>query len=326
MKLEILIPRYNEPFELLKPMLDSIEIQQNIDFNEIGVIIVNDGRENLLNEELFSKYSYKIQYFQNEHKGVSATRNACLDKATADYVMFCDCDDMFFNALGLFIIMEQIEHNPFDTLISTFLEETRFQNQIGYFPHEMDSTFVHGKVHRRKYLTDNNIRFKDELTIHEDSYFNMLCQKLANPNRVLVCTNPFYLWKWNDNSVCRRDPKYMLKTYVNMLDSNSSLVEEMLKRGLYQLAKESTVFMFYDMYFTLNKDEWLLEENKEYREMTEKKFKSYYDKYKHLFDSLLPQEQAPTIMGLKNRFYREGMLMEKFTFNDWISHIQKDFN
>ena len=43
----------------------------------------------------------------------------------------------------------------------------------------MDSTFVHGKVHRRQYLIDKEIRWNDALTIHEDSYFNILCQNLS---------------------------------------------------------------------------------------------------------------------------------------------------
>lgn len=101
-KLQILIPHYKEGFEVIKPLLDSINIQQNVNLkDEVGVIIVNDGNECILNKELFKNYDYDIEYYINEHKGVSATRNACLDKATADYVMFCDCDDMFCNVCGL---------------------------------------------------------------------------------------------------------------------------------------------------------------------------------------------------------------------------------
>ena len=43
MKLSILIPQYKETEEQVKPLLDSIALQQNIDFNEIEVVIVNDG-------------------------------------------------------------------------------------------------------------------------------------------------------------------------------------------------------------------------------------------------------------------------------------------
>ena len=114
------------------------------------------------------------------------------------------------------------------TLASVFIEETRLPEtgEITYVSHEQDSTFVHGKVHRRQYLLDSHIRWNDALTIHEDSYFNILCQNLS-PN-VKYCQTPFYLWRWRDESVCRHDPKYILKTYRNMIDSNDALVGELL--------------------------------------------------------------------------------------------------
>ena len=45
MKLQILIPQWNETDEIIKPLLDSIQIQQNVDLKkDVGVIIVNDRR------------------------------------------------------------------------------------------------------------------------------------------------------------------------------------------------------------------------------------------------------------------------------------------
>lgn len=169
MKLQILIPQYKETDEIIKPLLDSLAIQQNVPFKELGVIICNDGSDVFLSESLLSQYPFDIQYHKESHKGVSATRNACLDYSTAEYVMFCDADDMFYNACGLWIIFNEIDKmGGFDSLVSVFVEETRvpFDMTIGsnniiikkgdvqYINHDMDSTFVHGKVHRRQYLLD----------------------------------------------------------------------------------------------------------------------------------------------------------------------------
>ena len=154
MKLQILIPQYKETEEVIKPLLDSIEVQQNIDLsNEVGVIIVNDGTDVHLSQEFFNRYSFQIEYHLHEHKGVSATRNACLDYAEADYVMFCDADDMFYNACGLYIVFREIEMGTFDSLVSAFIEETRDpeKHEPVYINHDMDTTFVHGKVHRRRH-------------------------------------------------------------------------------------------------------------------------------------------------------------------------------
>lgn len=87
MKLQILVPQYKETDEIVKPLLDSIAIQQNVNFEEIGVIICNDGSDVFLSDELIKSYPFLIEYYKEPHKGVSATRNACLDHAVADYVL-----------------------------------------------------------------------------------------------------------------------------------------------------------------------------------------------------------------------------------------------
>lgn len=323
MKLQILVPQYKETEEVIKPLLDSIEVQQNVDLkNDVGVIIVNDGTDTHLSQDFFKRYSFPIEYHLNEHKGVSATRNACLDKATADYVMFCDADDMFYNACGLYIIFREMENGGFDSLVSAFIEESRDPNtkEPLYINHDMDTTFVHGKVHNRKYLINNNIRWNDKLTIHEDSYFNCLCQRLAK--ELKYSQTSFYLWRWRDNSVCRHDPKYILKTYNNMLDSNDALVDQFLDRNRKEDAQFYATSMIYDAYFTMNKDEWLNQENKEYRYATEKRFKDYWLKYKYLHDSIPSDIKAQIIMGIKNRMYAEGMVLETLTFNEWIKQVE----
>lgn len=322
MKLQILIPQYKETEQVIRPLLDSIEIQQNVDLkNDVGVIIVNDGTDVHLSDSFLNNYTFKIDYYLNEHKGVSATRNACLDYATADYVMFCDADDMFYNACGLWIVFREMAGKGFESLVSAFIEESRIPEtkDIIYINHDMDSTFVHGKIHNRQFLIDNNIRWNDSLTIHEDSYFNCLVQKTAK--ELKYCPTPFYLWRWRDDSVCRHDPKYILKTYNNMLDSSTALIKQFLQRDRKEDAQFYATSMIFDAYFTMNKKEWIDQENKEYRYNTEKRFKDFYVEFKELYDSIKEDTKAQIIMGIKNRMFTEGLLMESITFEDWIKHI-----
>jgi glycosyltransferase involved in cell wall biosynthesis len=290
--------------------------------NEIGVIICNDGSDTFLSDDFLSSYPYKIDYYKEPHRGVSATRNACLDHATADYVMFCDADDMFYNACGIWILFREMKIG-FDSLVSCFVEETRMPDtkEIQYINHDMDSTFVHGKVHSRKYLLDNKIRWNDNLTIHEDSYFNILCQNLSQ--NVKYCQTPFYLWKWRDDSVCRHDPKYILKTYNNMLDSNDALIDEFIKRKIPDKVAFFTAFMIFDAYYTMNKPEWINQENQEYRNKTEKRFSEYFKKHKIIWDSVSQQDKMAISNQVRTRSVMEGMLMEAITIDDWLTHIEK---
>lgn len=322
MKFQILVPQYKEIDEEIKPLLDSIAIQQNVDFNEIGVIICNDGSDVFLSEELLNSYPFKIEYYKEPHRGVSGTRNACLDYATAEYVAFCDADDMYYNACGFWLLFREMEVG-FDSMVSVFIEETRDPNtkQVVYINHDMDSTFVHGKVHRRQYLIDKNIRWNEKLTVHEDSYFNILCQNLSQ--NVKYCQSPFYLWKWRDNSVCRHDPKYILKTYNNMLDSNDALIDEFLSRGMQDKAAFYSIFMIFDAYYTMNKPEWINQENKQYRNMTEKRFADYFIKHKSLWNMTTENDKMIISNNVRSRSVMEGMRMEAITITDWLSHIEK---
>ena len=322
MKLQILIPQYKETDDVVKPLLDSIAIQQNVPFDEIGVIICNDGSDVFLSDDLITAYPFKIAYYHEPHRGVSGTRNACLDYATADYVMFCDADDMFYNACGLWMIFREME-TGFDSLVSMFVEETRRPDTkaVEYINHEMDSTFVHGKIHRRQYLIDKHIRWNDKLTIHEDSYFNILCQNLSE--NVKYCPTPFYLWKWRDESVCRHDPKYILKTYRNMLDSNDALVDEFIKRGVQDKAMFFTAFMIFDAYYTMNKPEWMNQENQEYRDSTERRFAAYYAKHKGMWNDLPVGDKMMISNQVRQRSVMEGMMMEAITIDAWLRHVEE---
>ena len=107
-----------------------------------------------------------------------------------------------------------------------------------------------------------------------------------------------------------------------MLDSNDALVSQFLIRNRKEDAQFYAINMIYDAYFTMNKDEWLNQENKEYRYATEKRFKAYWLKYQDLHDTIPQDIKAQIIMGIKNRMYGEGMILETLTFAEWIKQIE----
>lgn len=340
MKLSILVPHYKETAGVIKPLLDSINLQQSVDLHSaIEVVICHDGHEedgvhefdftynvdNYMPDEFLlpDVYAFPIVQIRQDHKGVSAARNACLEVARGDYVMFCDIDDMFLSVCGLYVVFNEIDKNgSFDSLVSCFVEESRnpVTKDILYLNHEMDSTFVHGKIHRRRYLIEQNIRWNENLTIHEDSFFNIQCQNLSK--NVKYCPTPFYLWKWRDDSVCRHDPKYILKTYKNMLDSNDALIGEFLKRGIQDKAMFYVVFMIFDAYYTMNKPDWINQENKEYRDSTELRFADYYKKYKDIWVAVPTQDKMVISNQVRGRSVMEGMQMEAITIDAWLKHVE----
>ena len=110
-----------------------------------------------------------------------------------------------------------------------------------------------------------------------------------------------------------------------MIDSNTALVKEFLNRNRRNDAQFYVCFLIYDAYFTMNKDEWINQENKEYRDKTEKRFYEYYKEFKYLYDEIDPNVKAQIIYGIKNRMFGEGLLMETITFNDWIREVSDKY-
>lgn len=122
--------------------------------------------------------------------------------------------------------------------------------------------------------------------------------------------------------MCRRDPKYILKTYNNMLDSSDALVRQFLERGCKADAQFYATGMIYDAYYTLNKDEWINQENQEYRRAVERRFKDYWLEHKELHDSIPPDMKMQIIAGIRSRMFDEGLMLETQTFEQWIKQVE----
>lgn len=229
MKLQILVTHYNEDEKTVATLLDSIEMQKGIDFDDLSVIIVNDGDQKILSPNFLEKYSFNIRYEVLPKRTVSYARNCALDIATAKYVMFCDCDDAFCVDCALKWIFDEMEV-PFNVLNSVFFEERGGRG----IPRENDNTFIHGKVWSREYLKLEDIRFADDLYVHEDGYFVCLAQSCAGTIRYF--DKPFYVWKERKGSVARQ-PNYIQETWKEYLKAKNMLIGELVARDKESVAK-----------------------------------------------------------------------------------------
>ena len=315
MKLQILIPQYKETESEIKPLLDSIAIQQNVDLREIGVIICNDGSDTYLSREFLDSYPFRIDYHLEKHRGVSATRNSCFDYSESDYVMWCDADDIFLSVCGLYLIFRYIEMG-FDALYSAFLEEAmeRDTGKLVYVKRERDATFVHGKVYSRHFLKVNELRWNENLTVHEDCYFNGMCLNIAQ--NVKYCEDPFYLWKWRADSVCRCDENYRYKTFVNLIDSHDALVGGLCDLGYLNQAVYFMCYSVFETYYSMNKPDWA--DKTEYREATEKRFAEFFEKYKSMWDTASDKDKSAIATEAREKALKEGMLLESISVFDWL--------
>ena len=118
--LDIIIPEYNCPEEHIKRLLNSINIQKNIDFKEIGIIIVNDSSKKKLRKGLFKNYpKLNIKYYvKDKNEGQGLARQYGLDNSTAKYVTFIDQDDIFniYDRTALAKTIDCLKNNDYNSI------------------------------------------------------------------------------------------------------------------------------------------------------------------------------------------------------------------
>lgn len=182
----IIIPVYNA-----KAHLDAC-VQSILDqsYKNFELLLIDDGSSDGSSElcDELSQKSEKIRVIHKENGGVSSARNAGLDVARGDYVVFVDSDDVISNNY----LEAFIESSDKADLIIGMIEDLYFDNQgvivkqktrhveapnCGILADEYYKLLELlrvpvVKLYKRSILEDHRIRFDENLSLAEDQVFN----------------------------------------------------------------------------------------------------------------------------------------------------------
>lgn len=264
MTIDIVIPHYREPWEVGRTCFEMIALQRLVRFEDIHVFLVQDGVEGELPEENFVRYPYHITRKTIPHAGVSAARNAGMDLGSGDWVMFCDFDDSFFTTHTLFHFLEAAHRPDANIVISEYESEEHDPDGTPWTKvHDgNDYILLHGKMFRRAWLKENDLRFDPALTLHEDSYFVTLARYMAKGSEIIfIREGPLYATYWNNNSVTRdgdnaKHNNLLLRRYDEFFLKTEHLVDELLRRGMTDHAKIIASQALCDTYENMARISW----------------------------------------------------------------------
>lgn len=147
-KITIIVPVYNVS-EYLEQCLDSITNQT---YRQLEIICINDGSTDS-SLDILSKFALKDSRFiiiDQLNTGLSGARNAGLNKATGDYIMFVDSDDW----LAL---------DACDTAISAAVEKSV---DIVMWPYLKE----YGSYNKPQFIFDNDTLFAEGTNVKENLY------------------------------------------------------------------------------------------------------------------------------------------------------------
>ena len=162
--IDIIIPIYNSrktlPYTLLSICRQSIK-------EKIRVLLVDDCSSDSY-DDIIEKFSdeTKIKIVSlNNNSGPGIARQYGMEHSRSKYICFVDSDDLLSSIDSLEMLYKEIEKG-YDMVYSSVYHE------------DQDTVFqplgdLHGKIYRRKFIVDNNIKFNNT-RYHEDNAFNNL--------------------------------------------------------------------------------------------------------------------------------------------------------
>lgn len=250
--LDIIITHYQEPWEVCKKQFWMLDMQRRVDWREVHVTVVNDGGFRLPEDRL-ADLSFPVEQLDIPHGGVSAARNAGIEHATGEWIMFCDCDDCFANIYALEDVLNVIRNaaGRYDMMWTNCYEEDLEAGTIYTIPKMRVFVFCHGKIYRRAFLMEQDLRFDPMLTMNEDSCFNAVF--VARTQRVGEVRShaPVYAWIRRPGSVTTRgtvadDEGACCQTHRNMIVTEENRLH---RPAEYQAMVTRTA---YDAYFMIH--------------------------------------------------------------------------
>lgn len=319
--LSIIIPRYTETEKDIFPLLSGIGGQLGVDFSRVEVILANDGGNPArLDDTFLSMFGLDIrQIFLDENRGPGVARQAGLDAATGDYVMFCDADDTLHNVGVLDTLIQEAESNVPDIITSEWLEEIALPSGgYRYIKHRLENTWMHGKLFRRKFLRQNNIRFHDALRVHEDSYFLGIAAALSKRNSHLPATT--YVWRFRPDSITRRNGGiYTFEAFPAFIEACCMSHQDIGNLAPATMEYKIVQFALY-VYFYLQRPEWSRPEILPLREASEKTFAEMMTPFWRWWDNA-PKERITAIYNEERQKNFAGGI-ESETVEQWIQRMK----
>lgn len=210
-KIDVIIPAYNVPDNILFRCLASIACQDIVADLEVTIVDDASTTQNYAtvakNFESIMKISI-LRYETNGGPGVA--RQYGIDHTSNGYMTFIDADDTFNGAFALKALRNGIEMNNslFQMCVGVFDEVHEEGLAPGDGPilmaHEQDLVWMFGKMYRRSFIDKNKIRFHESSRANEDNGFNRLFQLCTNEyEQINFIAAHVYYWHENPNSITR---------------------------------------------------------------------------------------------------------------------------
>lgn len=267
MRVSVIVPIYNVE-KYLNRCIDSIVCQT---YKDLQIILVNDGSPDNSKAimEDYSKKDCRIKCIYKSNGGLSSARNAGIDVATGEYILFVDSDD-WLETNAISELVGVVESSNYDMVMFDYSRcngeaKINISKELreGFFSKEdiekeiysqliMKDTLDYGPIlsawsilYRYDFISQNNLKFDEEIKWSEDNLFNSIA--MYNCSSFYYMKNSFfYNYFYNDNSITTTFKKDSLGVYILM---NEKLEKYFGQKDGYNFTEQLN---FHQVYYALN--------------------------------------------------------------------------
>lgn len=209
-KISVIVPVYNAE-KYLRRCIESVLCQT---FEDFELILVDDGSSDNSGRicDEYATIDDRIIVIHKANGGASDARNVGIDRASGEYIMFCDSDDYIRDTM-----LEQMQEKLSED-IDLVVASLKMVTQNGHMDYCMpDKTYSVkeliemfcmsafpiiclcgpcNKLYRKSIIEENGIRFDVSLTVGEDTHFNM---QYILKSKYVFCMSEIYYFYVRDN-------------------------------------------------------------------------------------------------------------------------------
>lgn len=328
-KYSIVIPAYNSE----KTVKKTISTALNQTYDNIEVIVINDGSTDDTKKILDEIKDNRLVIINQENSGPSKARNNGIKKATGDFVLFVDSDDLLekniIKKVNSILLKNDYDVVLFKTIriegkkkIDTFFGYDDFllsnyekkilidsiYNKFLKYNDLIGFDGPYGKVIKKDLILDNNICFYEDIYRFEDALF---CKQLYEKSEKIFFVNAIgYAYYKQSNSLCNSyNEKICDIVYVALMH----LFDEAEDKQLFYIKAITSLSACEEQYF-------LNSENKKIKKIIIKEFQYminrplYKKTLKEIKLSMVPIHYRVEVLLLRFGFIHFYLLLKNFYF------------
>lgn len=236
MKISIIIPVYKVEKYIQRCLISCLE-NQDLNIEEYEIIVVNDCTpDNSMNivEKLSAKFP-QIRIVQMPHNsGQPAARNAGLNIAQGEYILFLDSDDWIhphmLYSMYKYAISNKLDLMPFGFILSHEFDDEKYcavyknsqeimTGQSYCLSQKIFLLVPWAALYRREWMNENGLKFNEAMRHHEDEEFTPRAYFMAK--RVSYFPGPCYEYRFKPSGTNSTSSRIEIRAYCYFIAAKS---------------------------------------------------------------------------------------------------------